>query len=73
VQTYDCGNRIAEWLSLFLGRHCRLIRQNSDCCRNGNNKEKKGQPGAALSLVNEAQYLLINTASILHLREKISS
>ncbi|XP_069075622.1 molybdenum cofactor sulfurase isoform X2 [Pleurodeles waltl] len=73
VQTYDCGNRIADWLSFFLGRHCRLIRQNSDCLRNGNNKEKKGQPGAALSLVNEAQYLLINTASILHLREKISS
>ncbi|XP_029445724.1 molybdenum cofactor sulfurase isoform X2 [Rhinatrema bivittatum] len=72
VQTYDCGQRIADWLSLFLGRQCRLIQQTSDLGRNAN-KVKTAQSGvntASLSLVNEAQYLLINTASILHLRQQ---
>nr|XP_033786524.1 molybdenum cofactor sulfurase isoform X1 [Geotrypetes seraphini] len=73
VQTYDCGQRIADWLSLFLGRQCQLIRQTPDLSRNANKKAQSGVNPALLSLVNEAQYLLINTASILHLREQTTS
>nr|XP_025033691.1 molybdenum cofactor sulfurase [Pelodiscus sinensis] len=73
VQTYDCGERIAEWFSELLGRQCRLIRQSSDFKRNSNQKHGKDQAASVpLSLVNEAQYLLINTASILQLKEQIT-
>ncbi|XP_078542368.1 molybdenum cofactor sulfurase-like [Lissotriton helveticus] len=72
TQTHDCGDRIAEWMSLFLDRPCRLIRQTSNCQRNAINKEKKGSTTTALSMVNKGQCLLINTASILQLRQQIS-
>ncbi|XP_077773789.1 molybdenum cofactor sulfurase [Podarcis muralis] len=74
VQTQDCGGRAADWFSAFLGRQCRLIRQSSDFKRNANKKDEKGETSAArasLSLVNEAQYLLINRTSILQLRDKV--
>lgn len=65
VETVDCGDEAASWLSDFLGQPCRLIRQRAEFTR-----EMKKQPvGAAastspLSLVNEAQYLMINSASV---------
>nr|XP_008111222.1 PREDICTED: molybdenum cofactor sulfurase [Anolis carolinensis] len=74
VQTYDCGRRVADWFSEFLGRQCRLIRQNSDFKRNANKKDEKGEASAvaaSLSLVNEAQYLLINRTSVLTLRDHV--
>ncbi|XP_068051500.1 molybdenum cofactor sulfurase isoform X5 [Anomalospiza imberbis] len=76
VKTYDCGERIAGWLSTFLGRPCRLIRQSSDVKSKSHQKNTKGLSSAtniSLSLVNEAQYLLINVASILQLKEHISA
>ncbi|KAF2975483.1 hypothetical protein EK904_012269 [Melospiza melodia maxima] len=76
VKTYDCGERIAGWLSAFLGRPCRLIRQSSDMKSKSHHKNTKGLSSAtnlSLSLVNEAQYLLINVASILQLKEHISA
>ncbi|NXP99002.1 MOCOS sulfurase, partial [Vidua macroura] len=76
VKTYDCGERIAGWLSTFLGRSCRLIRQSSDVKSKSHQKNTKGLSSAtniSLSLVNEAQYLLINVASILQLKEHISA
>uniref|UniRef100_A0A3Q3M338 Molybdenum cofactor sulfurase n=1 Tax=Mastacembelus armatus TaxID=205130 RepID=A0A3Q3M338_9TELE len=64
VETVDCGDEAASWLSNFLGQPCRLIRQNPDFTRD----MKKGPRGVAtstsLSLVNEAQYLMINHASV---------
>lgn len=42
VKTYDCGERIADWFSLFLGRPCRLIRQSSDMKNRSNQKNTKG-------------------------------
>ncbi|XP_070584996.1 molybdenum cofactor sulfurase [Erythrolamprus reginae] len=75
VQTYDCGEKLADWFTKFLGRQCRLIRQSSDFKRNSS-KNKKGETPAAvpsLSLVNEAQYLLINMTSILQLREQVTA
>ncbi|XP_069075620.1 molybdenum cofactor sulfurase-like [Pleurodeles waltl] len=41
TQTHDCGDRIGDWMSLFLDRPCRLIRQTSNCQRNFITKEKK--------------------------------
>ncbi|NXT76085.1 MOCOS sulfurase, partial [Zapornia atra] len=76
VKTYDCGERIAGWFSMFLGRPCRLIRQSSDVKNSLHQKNIKGLASAtniSLSLVNEAQYLLINVASILQLKEHISA
>ncbi|NXH89744.1 MOCOS sulfurase, partial [Edolisoma coerulescens] len=76
VKTYDCGEKIAGWLSAFLGRPCRLIRQSSDMKSKSHQKNTKGLSPAtniSLSLVNEAQYLLINVASILQLKEHISA
>uniref|UniRef100_A0A8D0H6U7 Molybdenum cofactor sulfurase n=1 Tax=Sphenodon punctatus TaxID=8508 RepID=A0A8D0H6U7_SPHPU len=76
VQTYDCGERIAGWLSEFLHRQCRLIRQSSDFKINANkNNEKDQTPATAtsLSLVNEAQYLLINRESISYFSKQIAT
>ncbi|KFP62527.1 Molybdenum cofactor sulfurase, partial [Cariama cristata] len=76
VKTYDCGERIAGWFSMFLGRPCRLIRQSSDMKNKSHQKNTKGLASAtniSLSFVNEAQYLLINVASILQLKEYISA
>ncbi|XP_054847805.1 molybdenum cofactor sulfurase [Eublepharis macularius] len=76
VQTYSCGERLAGWFSEFLGRQCYLIRQSSDFKRNANQKHEKGEatPTAApLSLVNEAQYLLINRTSVLQLSDQITA
>ncbi|XP_077348038.1 molybdenum cofactor sulfurase [Lithobates pipiens] len=73
VHTYDCGDESANWLSSVLGRKCRLIRQSSVFSRIAGAK-KKGLLEAtlpSLSLVNEAQYLLVNTASIFQLSQQI--
>uniref|UniRef100_A0A8C0ARJ8 Molybdenum cofactor sulfurase n=1 Tax=Buteo japonicus TaxID=224669 RepID=A0A8C0ARJ8_9AVES len=42
VKTYDCGERIAGWFSMFLGRPCRLIRQSSDMKKKSHQKNIKG-------------------------------
>ncbi|XP_053323232.1 molybdenum cofactor sulfurase [Spea bombifrons] len=68
VNTYDCGEQIANWLCCFLNRKCRLIRQSSSFIRYAHTKTKDASL-ASLSLVNEAQYLLVNTASIFHLSQ----
>ncbi|XP_065485415.1 molybdenum cofactor sulfurase isoform X2 [Caloenas nicobarica] len=76
VKTYDCGERTADWFSLFLGRPCRLIRQSSDIKDRSHQKNTKGLASAtniSLSLVNEAQYLLINATSIMQLKEHVSA
>ncbi|XP_028982931.1 molybdenum cofactor sulfurase isoform X2 [Betta splendens] len=73
VETVDCGDEAARWLSEFLGQPCRLIRQSPDSTRDA----KKGPVGAAtstfLSLVNEAQYLMINRASVELIQKLMSS
>ncbi|XP_041100886.1 molybdenum cofactor sulfurase isoform X2 [Polyodon spathula] len=73
VKTFDCGDEVADWISKFLGRHCRLIRQGSDFTREVKKGHLQGQAwvSASLSLVNEAQYLMVNRTSILHLQEEI--
>ncbi|XP_067866818.1 molybdenum cofactor sulfurase isoform X2 [Heterodontus francisci] len=76
VKGLDCGEKVAGWISTFLGRQCYLIRQSSSFHRvlKKQHIQVQGQgstQSSSLSLVNEAQYLLINMASILHLKEQI--
>ncbi|KAM9394581.1 molybdenum cofactor sulfurase-like [Salvelinus alpinus] len=73
VQTVDCGDEAASWLSEFLGQPCRLIRQSPDFIRNMKKGHEKGVSSTALSLVNEAQYLMINHASVDLLQRHITS
>uniref|UniRef100_A0A8C7VM45 Molybdenum cofactor sulfurase n=1 Tax=Oncorhynchus mykiss TaxID=8022 RepID=A0A8C7VM45_ONCMY len=73
VQTVDCGDEAASWLSEFLGQPCRLIRQSPDFIRNMKKGHEKGVLSTALSLVNEAQYLMINHASVDLLQRHITS
>nr|XP_020030446.1 molybdenum cofactor sulfurase-like [Castor canadensis] len=75
VNTYDCGEKISNWLSAFFGRPCHLIKQSSNFQRNAKKKHGKEQSSgttATLSLVNEAQYLLINTPSLLKLQQQLN-
>ncbi|XP_014396073.1 PREDICTED: molybdenum cofactor sulfurase, partial [Myotis brandtii] len=76
VNTHDCGEKISSWLSRFLGRPCHLIKQSSDFQRNAKKSHGKGQSAgtpATLSLVNEAQYLLINRSSVLELQQQLNA
>uniref|UniRef100_A0A665TYM0 Molybdenum cofactor sulfurase n=1 Tax=Echeneis naucrates TaxID=173247 RepID=A0A665TYM0_ECHNA len=61
VETVDCGDEAASWLSDFLGQPCRLIRQSSNFTRDMKKRPATSMP---LSLVNEAQYLMISRASV---------
>ncbi|XP_021092345.1 molybdenum cofactor sulfurase isoform X2 [Heterocephalus glaber] len=75
INTYDCGEKISSWLSEFLGRPCHLIKQSSNFQRNAKKHGKDQSTGitATLSLVNEAQYLLVNTSSILELHQQLNT
>ncbi|XP_075388687.1 molybdenum cofactor sulfurase [Tenrec ecaudatus] len=76
VNTYDCGEDVSRWLSRLLGRQCHLIKQSSNFQRHAKKQHGKDQsPGmtASLSLVNEAQYLLLNRASVLELQQQLSA
>ncbi|KAK4887310.1 hypothetical protein RN001_003581 [Aquatica leii] len=62
VQGWDCGDDVGTWLSTILDTPgLRLIKQ----CNDLNNKRRNTTDGERLlSLSNQAQFLLINTASI---------
>ncbi|KAK7901334.1 hypothetical protein WMY93_018103 [Mugilogobius chulae] len=79
VETLDCGDAVAQWLSDFLQQKCRLIRLSPDFTRDARKKkqpessqgEASSSSGSSLSLVNEAQYLVINRASVEHIHRLI--
>ncbi|XP_039094908.1 molybdenum cofactor sulfurase isoform X2 [Hyaena hyaena] len=75
VNTYNCGEKISSWLSSFLGHPCQLLKQSSNFQRSAKKRGKDQSSGstATLSLVNEAQYLLINTSSVLELQQQLKS
>ncbi|XP_060233574.1 molybdenum cofactor sulfurase isoform X2 [Meriones unguiculatus] len=76
VNTYDCGENVSRWLSRFFGRPCHLIKQSPHFQRNARKMPGKGQSpgaGASLSLVNEAQYLLVNTSSVTELQQQLNA
>ncbi|XP_049945847.1 molybdenum cofactor sulfurase 3 [Schistocerca serialis cubense] len=61
VRAEDCGDGAAGWLQEALGRPgLRLVRQSADDRRHG----KGPADTSELSLSNQAQYLMINLASI---------
>ncbi|XP_033215040.1 molybdenum cofactor sulfurase isoform X2 [Belonocnema kinseyi] len=67
VEGIDCGAEVSEWLSLSLGRpNLRLIRQTKKKIVEDKRKNEK-----ELSFVSQAQYLLINEASIFWLFDKV--
>ncbi|KAG1950608.1 molybdenum cofactor sulfurase [Pimephales promelas] len=73
VQTVDCGKEVSAWLTEFLGKPCRLIRQRPEFLRDMKFGRGKYSCPTALSLVNEAQFLLINKASVSFLQEHIAN
>ncbi|XP_062141186.1 molybdenum cofactor sulfurase isoform X1 [Drosophila sulfurigaster albostrigata] len=61
IEGYDCGDEVANWLSDQLGIDgLRLLRQSGQRSSAANGKQQKQQ----LSLVNQAQFLLVNRASV---------
>ncbi|XP_066546947.1 molybdenum cofactor sulfurase isoform X2 [Amia ocellicauda] len=73
VQTLDCGEEVSAWLSEFLGKQCRLIRQRSQSRRDMRKGRLQGEQRASLSLVNEAPYLMINRASLQLVQDHIAN
>ncbi|XP_062286132.1 molybdenum cofactor sulfurase [Scomber scombrus] len=73
VETVDCGDEAASWLSEFLGQPCRLIRQSPDFTRDMKKRPSGAAISTSLSLVNEAQYLMINRASVELIQKLMSS
>nr|XP_020455543.1 molybdenum cofactor sulfurase-like isoform X2 [Monopterus albus] len=73
VEILDCGDEAASWLSDFLGQPCRLIRQSPDFTRNMKKRPNRAATSTSLSLVNEAQYLMINHASVELIQKLMSS
>lgn len=65
VRCYDCGDEVADWISECLERSDLRLLQQTDHRTN-----KKGYK-TNLSLVNEAQYLLLNVASVEYLERSI--
>ncbi|XP_045494036.1 molybdenum cofactor sulfurase isoform X2 [Colias croceus] len=70
IKGFDCGDEAADWVSNALGiSFLRLIQQSSDDNRT---LKKKSEDGSKLlSLSNQAQFLLINRATVNWLRGKI--
>ncbi|XP_068424391.1 molybdenum cofactor sulfurase isoform X2 [Clinocottus analis] len=73
VEAVDCGDEAASWLSDFLGQPCRLIRQSPDFTRDAKKRPSGAATSTSLSLVNEAQYLMINRASVELIQKLMSS
>ncbi|KAG7294963.1 hypothetical protein JYU34_022637 [Plutella xylostella] len=71
IKGYDCGDEVAQWISEALETSfLRLIRQASDDQRQLKSKNPDSS-GKILSLSNQAQFLLINKASVRWLKKKI--
>ncbi|XP_049869892.1 molybdenum cofactor sulfurase [Pectinophora gossypiella] len=73
VKCIDCGDEVANWISEALEvSYLRLIMQSDDTRKQKkkNNREKSTED-RLLSLSNQAQYLLINKATVRWLSSKI--
>lgn len=66
IQGIDCGDNVADWLSIALGiSGLRLIRQNNNEDRISRHSQNN------IALANVSQYLLINSTSVHWLSEKV--
>lgn len=68
VQGTDCGEQVSKWLTEVVGRKCRLVRQSPHHKRSKRSHAPNHAPNrelpVELSLVNEAQYLLLTLSSL---------
>ncbi|XP_022082734.1 molybdenum cofactor sulfurase-like isoform X2 [Acanthaster planci] len=72
VQTLDCGDTVANWLSDALGKKCRLLQQNPEFERNCKLvKDAASVTRSHLSLVNESPFTLLCRSSAQSLRKAI--
>lgn len=70
IYGYDCGDEVADWISNALEvSFLRLFRQSNEEHRV--QKKKVDGDQKLLSLSNQAQYLLVNKATVRWLSEKI--
>lgn len=70
VKGVDCGDEVAEWISEALETSfLRLIRQSDT--DNRAQKKKGGEETTLISLSNQAQFLLINKATVRWLSKNI--
>ncbi|XP_058443494.1 molybdenum cofactor sulfurase 3-like [Malaya genurostris] len=66
VQTVDCGDDVADWISVALQTSgLRLLKQSDDDVRTFRQTTKE------IALANQAQFLLINQSSVQWLAEKV--
>ncbi|XP_067687308.1 molybdenum cofactor sulfurase-like [Haliotis asinina] len=76
VNTVDCGDRVADWLSEALGRPgTRLLRLKQEDTRTGRRKDAATQATSdttRLSLANESQFLLVSRESVKSLQKKMA-
>ncbi|GFO22945.1 molybdenum cofactor sulfurase [Plakobranchus ocellatus] len=76
VNTFDCGDAVADWLSDVLQYSgVRLLRQQSSDTRKSRLEDKQASGNQApqkLSMANESQILLLNRASVRSLQAKIA-
>lgn len=71
IDGIDCGNEVADWLSdVLCTPGLRLIQQNHDDKRT---IKVAGHGEQAISLSNQAQFLLINIASVEWLTNKVNN
>lgn len=71
IDGIDCGDNVADWLSdVLCTSGLRLIRQNVSDKRSMKTRNVVEQK--AISLSNQAQFLLINTASVEWLTKKVN-
>ncbi|XP_069121921.1 molybdenum cofactor sulfurase 3-like [Argopecten irradians] len=75
VSGIDCGDAVADWISVALQRSgCRLIQQNKSDQRTSKLKDSQqasSKSTCSLSLANESQYLLISRQSVKMLQDRI--
>lgn len=72
IQGYNCGTDVSEWLTTCLGQVSFLLQKSLALRIVKKRLQPNGQTTAVVSLVNEAQYLLINRASVEFLLAKIN-
>lgn len=69
IEAIDCGDAVADWLSdVLCTPGLRLIRQNQNDKRSTSN----ANGGHAISLSNQAQFLLVNVASVDWLTKRVN-
>ncbi|XP_041458790.1 molybdenum cofactor sulfurase-like [Lytechinus variegatus] len=65
VNTIDCGDGVAAWLTEVIGQRCRLQQQDPDYHRSSKLNKNTAKRGSdcSLSLANQSQYLLVTASS----------